>query len=83
MPSNGIPSDLNFDVELPAAKILDGEDEVTVKKVGLFDTELVEEFFTAFVREGGVTLELPCRTLTANFYRILPLRVPLFFQANL
>lgn len=47
---------LNFDVELPAAKILDGEDEVTVKKVGLFDTELVEEFFTAFVREGGVTL---------------------------
>ena len=47
---------LNFDVELPAAKILDGEDEVTVKKVGLFDAELVEEFFTAFVREGGVTL---------------------------
>ncbi len=47
---------LNFDVELPAAKVLDGEDEVTVKKVGLFDTELVEEFFTAFVREAGITL---------------------------
>lgn len=47
---------LNFDVELPSAKVLDGEDEVTAKKVGLFDTELVEEFFSAFVREAGVTL---------------------------
>jgi len=47
---------LNFDVELPAAKVVDGEDEVTLKKVGLFDTELVEEFFTAFVREAGITL---------------------------
>lgn len=47
---------LNFDVELPAAKVLDGEDELTVKKVGLFDTELVEEFFTALTREAGITL---------------------------
>lgn len=47
---------LNFDVPLPSAKVLDGEDEVTVKRVGLFDTELVEEFFAAFVRESGVTL---------------------------
>lgn len=47
---------LNFDAELPAAKVFDGEDEITVKKVGLFDTELIEEFFTAFVREAGVTL---------------------------
>lgn len=47
---------LNFDVELPAAKVLDGEDEVTLRKVGLFDTELVEEFFAAFSREAGVTL---------------------------
>lgn len=47
---------LNFDVPLPAAKVLDGEDEETVRKVGLFDTELVEEFFSAFVRESGVTL---------------------------
>ena len=47
---------LNFDVELPSAKVLDGEDEITVKKVGLFDTELVEEFFSAFVREAGITL---------------------------
>ncbi len=47
---------LNFDVELPSAKVLDGEDEETVKRVGLFDTELVEEFFTAFAREACVTL---------------------------
>ena len=47
---------LNFDVELPAAKVFDGEDEITVKKVGLFDSELVEEFFIAFTREAGVTL---------------------------
>lgn len=47
---------LNFDVELPAAKVLDGEDEVTIKKVGLFDTELIEEFFAAFVRTAEVTL---------------------------
>lgn len=47
---------LNFDVELPAAKVLDDDTELTVRKVGLFDTELVEEFFIAFVREAGVTL---------------------------
>lgn len=47
---------LNYDVELPAAKVFDGEDEQTVKKVGLFDTELVEEFFAAFAREASVTL---------------------------
>lgn len=47
---------LNFDIELPAAKVIDGEDEATVKKVGLFDTELVEEFFAAFVREAKITL---------------------------
>ncbi len=47
---------LNFDVDLPAAKVTDGDDEITVKRVGLFDTELVEEFFAAFAREAGVTL---------------------------
>ncbi len=47
---------LNFDIPLPAAKVFDGEDEVTVKKVGLFDTELIEEFFSAFVREAGICL---------------------------
>lgn len=47
---------LNYDIELPAAKVFDGEDETTVKKVGLFDTELIEEFFSAFAREAKVTL---------------------------
>ncbi len=31
---------------------------VPAQKIGTFDTELVEEFFTAFVRESGVTLHL-------------------------
>lgn len=47
---------LNFDIELPAAKVYDGESEETIKKVGAFDTELIEEFFTAFTRESQVTL---------------------------
>lgn len=47
---------LNFDVGFPAAKVTDDSDEVAVKKCGLFDTELIEEFFCAFVREAGVTL---------------------------
>jgi imidazoleglycerol-phosphate dehydratase len=47
---------LNFDVELPSAKVYDGESEEVVKKVGTFDTELIEEFFTAFVREAKITL---------------------------
>lgn len=47
---------LNFDVELPSAKVYDGEDEVKIKKVGAFDTELIEEFFIAFTREAKITL---------------------------
>ena len=31
---------------------------IPAEKVGDFDTELAEEFFTAFAREGGVTLHL-------------------------
>ena len=46
---------LNFDVELPSAKVYDDE-ESKVKKVGDFDTELIEEFFIAFTREAKVTL---------------------------
>lgn len=37
---------LRYDLELPA------------QKVGTFDTELVEEFFTAFARTAGITLHL-------------------------
>ena len=47
---------LNFDVELPSAKVSDGEDEATIRRVGLFDTELVEEFFAAFARSAQITL---------------------------
>lgn len=47
---------LNFDVEMPAAKVTDDCDEVSAKKCGLFDSELVEEFFSALVREAGITL---------------------------
>ena len=31
---------------------------IPTQKVGTFDTELVEEFFLAFVRNAGVTLHL-------------------------
>ena len=37
---------LGFDLPIPA------------QKIGTFDTELVEEFFAAFVRESGVTLHI-------------------------
>ncbi|MBO5328335.1 MAG: imidazoleglycerol-phosphate dehydratase HisB [Clostridia bacterium] len=47
---------LNYDIELPAAKVYDGEDQVKIKKVGAFDTELIEEFFIAFTREAKITL---------------------------
>ena len=29
---------LNYDIELPAAKVYDSEDQVKIKKVGAFDT---------------------------------------------
>lgn len=46
---------LNFDVEMPAAKVLDDGEERS-KFVGAFDSELVEEFFSALVREAKITL---------------------------
>lgn len=49
---------LNFDVELHSAKVTDESDEVRSRAVGLFDTELVEEFFLAFVREARITLHI-------------------------
>lgn len=49
---------LNFDVELPSAKVTDDSNEVKSRAVGLFDTELVEEFFIAFVREARITLHM-------------------------
>ena len=47
---------LNYDIEIPSAKVTDDSDEVKARKVGLFDTELIEEFFLAFVREAKITL---------------------------
>ena len=32
--------------------------EIPMQKVGVFDTELVEEFFVAFVRSAGITLHI-------------------------
>ncbi len=39
-------SHLEYDLKIPT------------EKIGTFDTELVEEFFTAFVRKAGITLHL-------------------------
>jgi imidazoleglycerol-phosphate dehydratase len=49
---------LNYDVEIPSAKVSDDSDEQKPRAVGLFDTELIEEFFTAFTREAKITLHL-------------------------
>lgn len=49
---------LNYDIKIPSAKVMDGSDEVKQKAVGLFDTELIEEFFISFAREAKITLHL-------------------------
>ena len=49
---------LNYALKIEAAKVCDGSDEVKQKSVGEFDTELVEEFFIAFVREAKITLHI-------------------------
>lgn len=49
---------LNFDLKIQSAKVTDDSDIVKQKAVGLFDTELIEEFFTAFMRESKVTLHI-------------------------
>ncbi len=49
---------LNYDVPIDSAKVTDESDVVKQKSVGLFDTELVEEFFLSFVREAKITLHL-------------------------
>lgn len=49
---------LNYALKIESAKVLDGDDAVKQKSVGLFDTELIEEFFTSFVREARITLHL-------------------------
>lgn len=51
-------STLNYDLKIPVAKVSDENSEVKARAVGLFDTELIEEFFTAFTREARITLHL-------------------------
>lgn len=49
---------LNYALKIESAKVTDDSEEVKQKAVGLFDTELIEEFFLAFVREARITLHL-------------------------
>ena len=49
---------LNYDLKIESAKVTDDSDEVKQKAVGLFDTELIEEFFQSFVREARLTLHV-------------------------
>ena len=49
---------LNYDLKIECAKVTDDSDEVKQKSVGLFDTELIEEFFQSFVREARVSLHI-------------------------
>lgn len=49
---------LNYDLKIPSAKVTDDCDEIKQKAVGAFDTELIEEFFIAFVREARITLHI-------------------------
>lgn len=48
---------LNYALKIESAKVLD-DGEVKQKAVGAFDTELIEEFFIAFVREAKITLHV-------------------------
>ncbi len=49
---------LNYDLKIESAKVTDDSDNLKQKSVGLFDTELIEEFFLSFVRESKITLHL-------------------------
>ena len=45
-------------VDISGRSLLDYRMHIPTQKVGTFDTELVEEFFTAFVRKAEITLHL-------------------------
>ena len=49
---------LNYDLKSEYSKVSDEIEEFKQKSVGLFDTELIEEFFTSFVREARITLHI-------------------------
>ena len=45
-------------VDLSGRAMLCADLQIPTEKIGVFDTELVEEFLTAFVREAGVTVHI-------------------------
>lgn len=45
-------------IDVSGRDVLAYELNIPTEKVGTFDTELVEEFFTAFTRHAGITLHL-------------------------
>ncbi len=47
---------LGYGLKIETAKVSDCDGQVKIKSVGQFDTELIEEFFIAFVREARITL---------------------------
>ena len=49
---------MNYDLKIEYSKVSDEIEEFKQKSVGLFDTELIEEFFTSFVREARITLHI-------------------------
>ncbi len=49
---------LNYDLKIESSKVTDDSDLIKQKAVGLFDTELIEEFFQSFIREAGITLHI-------------------------
>lgn len=51
-------SHLNYNVNLKATQIGDDDTNKKPAMVGVFDTELVEEFFVAFVRSSQITLHI-------------------------
>lgn len=51
-------STLNYALKIESAKVCDDREEVKLKSVGAFDTELIEEFFQSFVREARITLHV-------------------------
>ncbi len=57
-------------VDLSGRAFLDYRIPLKAKKIGNFDTELGEEFFTAFVREAGICLHLR-RLAGKNAHHIL------------
>lgn len=72
---------LNYDLKIESAKVTDDSDEVRQKAVGLFDTELIEEFFQSFVREARVTLHI-VKLYGRNTHHIIECAFKAFARAS-